>query len=258
MAERTEYTPGTPNWVDLQTTDQAGAKKFYGELLGWSYNDLPVGDNAVYSMATLKGRDVGAIAGLDGQPGVPPHWNSYVSVSDVDATTSLVEPAGGTVLMQPFDVMDAGRMSVIQDPTGAVINLWQAKNHPGAGIVNETGAWSWNELMTADIPKAAAFYKKVLGWEARTSDGGGGMAYTEWVLDGRTIGGGMNPPMPGIPSNWGIYFSVADCDASVAKAQEMGATVFAPPMDIPVGRFSALADPQGAMFSLIRFTEPAD
>ena len=135
MPTRTDYTPGTPNWVDLQTTDTDAAKKFYGDLLGWTYDDQPIDEaNGVYySMAKLNGHDVGAIAPLGEQAaaGVPPHWNSYVSVADVDATAALVAPAGGTVIMPPMDVMDAGRMAVIQDPTGAMLAIWQAKNHPG-------------------------------------------------------------------------------------------------------------------------------
>jgi predicted enzyme related to lactoylglutathione lyase len=253
MPERNEYPPGTPNWIDLQTSDQKAAKTFYGSLFGWTFDDLPIDENTSYSMAMLKGRQAAAIAPLGDMAaqGVPPHWNSYVSVSDVDATAALVAPAGGTVMMPPFDVMDAGRMCVIADPTGAVINVWQAKNNIGAGIVNETSAWSWNELMTPDVPKAAAFYNKVFGWTA--NEYGPDANYTELKVDGQSIAGAMNPPMPGIPPVWGIYFSVDDCDASVEKAKSLGAAVFAGPTDIEPGRFAALADPQGAMFSIIKF-----
>jgi hypothetical protein len=252
MPERNEYAPGTPNWVDLQTTDQQAAKQFYGELFGWTFEDMPMGDGNVYTMARLKGRDVGAIAPLGEQAaaGVPPHWNSYVSVSDVDATAATVAPAGGNVMMPPFDVLDAGRMTVLQDPTGAVIIAWQAKNHIGAGIVNEAGAFSWNELLTPDVPKAAAFYEKVFGWTAEHHTEG--MAYTEFKVGGASIAGAMNPPMPGIPPVWTIYFNSDDTDATVAKARQLGATVFAEPTDIPPGRFAVLADPQGAMFNVIR------
>jgi uncharacterized protein len=251
MPQRTEYAPGTPNWIDLQTTDQADAKQFYGELFGWTYDDLPMGDQGVYSIAVLKGERVAAIAPLGDQAaaGVPPHWNSYVSVSDVDATMALVEPGGGTVVMEPFDVMDAGRMGVMMDPTGAMIAAWQPKNNIGAGIVNEAGAYSWNELLTPDVPKAVEFYNKVFGWSGGAVEG---MEYTEFKLNGESIAGAMNPPMPGIPPAWTIYFSTDDTDATVDKAKSLGAAVFAEPMDIPPGRFAALADPQGAMFSVIK------
>jgi hypothetical protein len=254
MPERAEYAPSTPNWVDLQTTDQDAAKRFYGELFGWAFDDMPMGDGAVYSMAQLKGKDVGAIAPLGDQAaaGVPPHWNSYVSVSDVDASVALVAPAGGTVFMAPFDVLDAGRMAVVADPTGAVIALWQAKNHFGASLVNEAGAYAWNELVTPDVPKAADFYKKVLGWDAQSAPG---MEYTEFKVDGASIAGAMNPPMPGMPPFWGIYFSTDDTDATVAKAKLLGGSVIAEPMDIEPGRFAVLADPQGAMFSVMKMKQ---
>ena len=253
MPERKEYTPGTPNWVDLQTTDQNAAKAFYGEIFGWTYNDMPVDEanKVFYSMATLRGLDVGAIAPMGpDMAGIPPHWNTYISVSDVDATAATVPGAGGTVIAPPFDVMDAGRMAVVADPTGAVFQLWQAKNHIGASLVNETGAFSWNELLTPDIPKAAAFYNKVLGWTANKFEGD--MDYTEFKLEGESLAGAMNPPMPGIPPVWTIYFNVDDTDATVAKAKSLGATVFAEPTDIPPGRFAVLADPQGAMFNVIK------
>ncbi len=250
MPERTEYAPGTPSWVDLNTTDQNAAKQFYGELFGWTYNDAPVGDGAVYSMALLRGREVGAISGMPpGSDGVPPHWNSYVTVKDVDASTALVEPAGGSVHAPPFDVMDAGRMSVVADPSGAIFMLWQAKQSIGATLVNEAGAFSWNELLTPDPAKVADFYKQVLGWDASPTPG---MEYTEFKLGGQSIAGAMKPPMDGIPPVWTIYFATDDTDATVAKAQSLGATVFQPPMDIQPGRFAVLADPQGAMFNVIK------
>jgi predicted enzyme related to lactoylglutathione lyase len=254
MPERSEYASGTPNWVDLQTTDQPAAKEFYGSLFGWTFDDMPMGDpgGAVYSMAKLRGRDVAAIAPLGDMAaaGVPPHWNSYVSVADADATSALVEPAGGTVMMPPFDVLDAGRMFVMQDPTGAVINVWQAKNHIGAGLCNEAGAFSWNELVTPDVPKAAAFYNKVFGWTADTHEGP--MPYTEFKLDGNSIGGAMNPPMPGMPTVWSVYFSTDDTDATVDRAKSLGGSVFVEPTDIEPGRFAVIADPQGAVCNVIK------
>jgi predicted enzyme related to lactoylglutathione lyase len=251
MPERTRYAPGTPSWVDLNTTDQNAAKQFYGELFGWTYDDQPVGDDAVYSMAKLRGHDVGAIAGMPpGPEGVPPHWNSYVTVKDVDASAALVEPAGGSVFAPPFDVMDAGRMAVVADPAGAVFMLWQAKQSIGATLVNEAGAFSWNELITPDPTKIEDFYSRVLGWTANHLTEG--MEYTEFKLNGESVAGAMKPPMDGIPPVWTIYFSTDDTDATVAKAQSLGATVFQPPTDIPPGRFAVLADPQGAMFNVIK------
>jgi len=148
-----------------------------------------------------------------------------------------------------FDVLDAGRMAVVADPTGAVFNLWQAKNSIGAQLVNEPGTFSWNELLTPDVPKAAEFYNKLLGW---TSGSVEGMEYTEFKLNGNSLAGAMNPPMPGIPPVWTIYFATADTDATVAQAEKLGGSVMVPPTDIPPGRFAVIADPQGAMFNVIK------
>jgi predicted enzyme related to lactoylglutathione lyase len=258
MSERKEYAPGTPSWLDLSTTDRAAAKDFYNALFGWSYDDMEAGPGATYTMAQKEGHPVAGMADLmkeQADMGIPPHWQSYVTVADVDATAAAVPKADGTVLAGPFDVMDAGRMAVLADPTGAVIAAWQPKNHIGAELVNEHGTLTWNELMSPDIPKASKFYKAVFGWDAETSEGQG-MTYTEFKLDGQSIAGGMAPPMEGIPPVWGVYFAVDDADATMAEATKRGATVLNGPIDIPIGRFVVMMDPQGAVFSVIKLTNP--
>ena len=256
MPARTEHEPGIPSWVDLQTSDQASAKAFYRALFGWDYDDQDVGGGAVYSIATKSGKSVAAIAPLP-MPGVPPHWNTYVTVSDVDATAALVPGAGGTVIMDAFDVMDAGRMAVVADPTGAILNLWTPKNSIGAELVNEHGTLTWEELMSPDIPAAAAFYKKVFGREAETN-GTPEMQYTEFKVNGRSIAGGMKPPMEGMPPVWGIYFAVDDTDKTVEIAQANGGSVMQGPMDIEPGRMAVLVDPTGAIFSVIKMAQAGD
>jgi len=258
MPKRESYASGTPNWVDLQAADQDAAKAFFAELLGWSYNDLPADEtgDVVYAMAMVDGLEVAAIAALGDQAdaGMPAHWNAYVSVDDIDATLIRVAPAGGTVLAPAFDVLDAGRMAVIQDPTGAILELWQPARHVGAALVDEPGAWSWTELITPDIPAAAAFYNAVFGWDTKQHDDE--PPYTEFTLSGASVAGALNPPMPGIPPSWGVYFSVSDTDAIVTKAEALGASVRVEPTDIPPGRFAVLADPQGALFNVITMRDP--
>jgi predicted enzyme related to lactoylglutathione lyase len=255
MTTKTEYAPGTPSWVDLGTTDTAAAQAFYGPLFGWEFDEQKDPDGqVVYCLAKLGGKNA---AGLMEQPpgqrdmGVPPTWNTYVSVTDADATTAKAEAAGGTVFMPPMDVMDAGRMSVFADPTGAVIGTWQPNQHIGAEVVNEPGALTWDELVTPDVDKAAAFYQQVFGWKARTQQMGP-MTYTELLLDDQSIAGAMPPPMEGMPPMWGVYFAVADTDATVKDATSRGATVMQEATDIPPGRFAVLADPQGAVFLVIK------
>jgi hypothetical protein len=255
MPDRNEYAHGTPSWIDVQTTDQGAAKRFYGQLFGWSYDDQPMDDGgAVYSMATLRDRAVAAVAPLPpGVEGIPPHWNTYVTVADVDATAARVPDAGGMVLMPPFDVLDAGRMAFVADPTGAPIAFWQAKNHIGAQIVNEPGTLCWNELHTPDVARAAAFYGGVLGWGTQPFGDGGD--YTVFTVGDDGVAGAMPPPMEGVPASWMVYFAVADSDATAQLARDLGATVLAEPFDIPVGRVATLADPQGAVFAVIRLAE---
>src|SRR5262249_12836869 len=155
-----------------------------------------------------------------------------------------------------FDVMDAGRMAIISDPTGAMLCLWQPKNHIGAYLVNEHGTLSWNELMTPDVDAALAFYEQILGWKRNKLDADG-MEYNELQLDGSPVGGAMRPPMAGIPAAWGVYFAVDDCDKAVDTATANGGSVLQPATDIPAGRFAVLVDPAGAIFNVIRLAQPA-
>ena len=257
MPERTSYAQGTPNWVDLQTSDQDAAKAFYAGLFGWTYDDQPMPQGPVYSMALLGGHTVAAIAPQSPEmaaAGVPPMWNTYIAVDSVDEAVGKVEAAGGKVAMAPFDIMDAGRMAFVMDPAGAPVALWQANQHIGATLVNEPGTLTWNELITAD-PAAVRFYTDVLGLTTSTMDMGEGQQYTLFEAGGQQVGGSMAPPMPGIPNHWQVYFAVADTDAAAARATELGGTIQAPPFDTPVGRMAVIGDPQGAVFSIIKLAD---
>jgi hypothetical protein len=187
--------------------------------------------------------------------GVPPHWNLYVSVADVDDTTKKAAGLGAKVLAPPFDVMDVGRMAVLQDPTGAVFCVWQGKRHIGARILSEPGALCWSELTTRDPKAAEGFYTKLFGWTAKHGASSSVMDYTEFRNPGSEPGAGMMAmpaDMPAaVPSYWMPYFQVADCDGSVSKAKDLGARLMVGPNEIPrTGRFAILSDPQGAMFAV--------
>ena len=254
MPTRTSYTQGTPNWVDLQTSDQDAAKAFYAGLFGWSYDDQPMGEGQVYSMAMLGGHQVAAISSQPAEmaaAGAPPMWNTYLAVDSVDDATAKVEAAGGKVAMAPFDVMDAGRMSFILDPSGAAVALWQAGEHIGATLVNEPGTLTWNELITSD-QGVFSFYTAVAGLTAAIEDMGDGQPYAVFKAGEAPVGGSMLPQAPGVPNHWHVYFGTADADATAAKAAELGGSVVVPPFDTPVGRIAVLSDPQGAMFSVIK------
>jgi predicted enzyme related to lactoylglutathione lyase len=256
MTVMTKYPEGTFSWADLSTTDPYAAKQFYGQIFGWTLEDMPAGDAATYTMAQLDGRYVAALSQMredQRAQSIPPYWQSYVTVYDLDERAERVESLGGRLLAPPFDVLTSGRMAVAQDPTGATFALWEPRDHQGAGLVNEPGSLSWNELLTNDTEAARRFYTELFGWTAEDSDMGS-MIYTQFNNDDRAAGGMMKiaPEWGEVPPNWMVYFAVDDCDATVDNIQGLGGRVMAPPTDIPqVGRFAAVADPQGANFSII-------
>jgi len=258
MPARDSYAQGTPNWVDLQTTDQAGAKTFYGGVFGWAFDDQPMDAGAVYSIAKIGDGQVAAIAPQSPElkaAGAPPMWNTYLAVDSVDDATAKVAAAGGTVAMEPFDVMDAGRMSFVMDPSGAPVALWQANQHIGATLVNEPGTVVWNELIT-DNPAALPFYEQVLGLTTTTTEMGEDK-YTMFQVGGKEVGGTMPPQTAGMPNHWHVYFAVADADAAAAKIRELGGSVMAGPFDTPIGKMAVVTDPQGAAFSIFQAPAPA-
>jgi uncharacterized protein len=248
MPEMTRYDHGVPSWVDIGTPDPQAALRFYGELLGWEGQDM--GEEAGhYTIVSKNGKQVAAISPAQ-DPG-PPRWTTYVNVDDVDAVAKKTETSGGTVIMAPMDVMTAGRMAIFADTTGAVIAAWQPKDHLGAQLVNEPGAFTWSELSTSDLAKSKAFYSEVFGW-----GWGGADEYAEAQVSSRTIGGVMLRPaeMPAeVPDSWLVYFATADVDGDAKRAADLGATVIVPPTDIPnTGRFAVFLDPQGAAFALFK------
>ncbi len=260
-----EFQAGTFCWVDNTSNDPGKAKEFYSGLFGWDLEDFPIDDKQTYTMARLSGRDVGAISPAQDQS-APPSWNTYIGVTSADETAEKVRSAGGTVLMDPFDVFDQGRMFGAQDPTGAYFFLWEPKATSGWGIVNEPGTVIWNELATRGKDKAALFYQDAFGWGAGENpyaapDDPQGIDYTVFAIGEAPIGGAMEigEDWPAdIQPHWVVYFSVDDTDATVSKAVELGGQVVTPPMETPAGRMAQIADPNGAQFSIIKMAPPPD
>ncbi len=273
MPERDHYIPGVPSWVDTSQPDPEASLDFYRGLFGWEFEDvMPPDTEGQYFIGRLHGGDVAAVGSLP--PGGPPMatWNTYIAVADADETATKVRDAGGSVLMEPFDVMDAGRMAVFADPEGAVFSVWQAKDMVGARVVNEPGSLNFNGLATRDPAAAKAFYGSVFGWT--TIDVGGGTEM--WTLAGygddlerdnpdlrKMVAESGGPPgfedvvasinpvpddQPDVPPHWSVTFAVEDADATAARAAELGGTVVVPPLDAPWVRMTVINDPQGAMF----------
>jgi len=255
MGKRTRYEPGTFCWVDLATTDPAGAKAFYGALFGWTAEEMPIGDGGTYPMLRLDGDDVAGLAELDAgrrSRGIPPHWFHYVGVEDADATAARARELGGTVHGEPFDVLDSGRMAIVQDPEGAVLAAWQPRNHIGAGRVNDPGCLTWNELQTRDPAGAIAFYTGLFGWEAQPIEEEGRLVYVT-LRNAGALNGGMMPMTErhgDAPPAWLAYFTVPSSDAGAERVRELGGAVLASPMDVGNGRIAVVRDRQGAAFAL--------
>jgi predicted enzyme related to lactoylglutathione lyase len=254
MPEFSRHEPGSFSWVELATTDTAAAKAFYTSLFGWTFVDTPAGPDMVYTRFQMRGQDVAAAYPQPKEQrdqGVPPNWMSYVTVASADASAAQAKKLGGTPLMEPFDVMQHGRMTVVQDPTGAVLSLWEPRQHIGVQVRDEPNTLCWNELYTRDTTRAEAFYIGLFGWRPKRDPGG----YTEWHRGEAAVGGmlAIEPEWGDVPPHWLPYFMVSDCDATLGRAVELGGRALSPARDVEkVGRFAMVRDPQGAAFSIIK------
>jgi uncharacterized protein len=255
MADTKTNVIGSPTWVDLSSKDPAGSRDYYGKLFGWETEVMADPQYGGYGMARIGGKDVAGIGGLQ-DPNAPTAWMLYIGTDDAEAVAKQVEAAGGKVVAPPFDVGDAGRMAVFQDPAGAHIAVWQPKTMGGAGVMYEPGSFAWAELNARGIDRAKPFYTKVFGWDEKVSPMGEGMPpYTEFQQGGRSIAGGMEmvAMVPAeVPSHWMVYFGVGDVDQALKKATGLGGRELLAPQDFPGGRFAILMDPQGAAFGILK------
>jgi predicted enzyme related to lactoylglutathione lyase len=253
------HPPGALCWFELATTDQAGAKAFYTSLFGWTVVDSPIGANEFYSMFKLDGRDVGAAYTLrpdQREQGVPPHWMVYVAVADADAAAARAQSLGATVLAPPFDVMEHGRMAVLQDPQGAVFSIWQPNQHGGTGVAGVAGTVSWAELSTPDQAAGAKFYSDLFGWKMVSGKDMTPAKPGDYyhIVNGTQMIGGVAPPEqrdPNAPPHWLLYIHVESCAGTTAKAKSLRAMPYVESMDVGTdGVISVIADPQGAVFGI--------
>jgi predicted enzyme related to lactoylglutathione lyase len=251
MAERTSYTEGTPSWVDLGTPELEAARRFYGDLFGWTYESA--GEVAGHYTTCLRdGLSVAAMAPQQ-DASDPPRWTTYFASDDADRTADRITEAGGQVVMGPMDVFDQGRMLIAFDPAGAPFGVWQGKAHIGARRVNEHGAIIWNELHTRDGAPADDFYRAVFGYEQDKLGDGQTFDYSLYKVGDRLIGGrNQLGADDATPPGWLAYFAVDDTDAAVASATANGATVLTPARDSEYGRMAVLTDPWGATFAVIK------
>ncbi len=252
------WNPGTPCWVDLIVKDVDRAVGFYSELFGWDCEEGPA-EAAGYRMCLLGGRPAAGIGPGPQKLDLPSVWTTYLATADADRTARRVMEEGGSLLMEPFDVLDVGRMAVGFDPSGAAFGLWEAKTHIGAGVVNETGALTWNECMTRQYTACQEFYGEVFGYEF-DEVGNDSFRYASISVEGDLVGGigELTDAMPTeVPSHWMSYFASDDVDVLVVRATNLGALLRTGPMDTPQGRLAVLEGAQGEVFSVITRADPA-
>lgn len=261
-----KHAPGSFCWAEIGTTNTPAAKRFYTELFNWQAQDVDAGEAGTYTLMQLDGRDVCGLYELNKDQqsqGIPPHWLSYVSVESADQAAEKAKKLGAAVMMEPSDVMQIGRMSVMQDPTGAPFAIWQSKEHKGFGITHKAGTPCWFELATKDTTEGEQFYSSMFGWEPKTEAMGPPerrVPYTMMMQNEAPAAGMMKmaEEWGNIPPHWMVYVEVEDCDAVAKRAESLGGKVQVPPTDIPpVGRFSVISDPSGATFSVIKLTNPS-
>jgi predicted enzyme related to lactoylglutathione lyase len=259
MSDAQKHAPGNFCWIEVGTTDHGTAKKFYTQLFDWEADDVPAGP-MTYTLLKKNGREIGGLYELTPEmksQGTPSHWLSYVAVDNADVAAKKAATLGGRVVVDAMDVMEHGRMAVLQDPTGATFAVWQAKQHGGAQVVNEPGSVCWTELATRDRGAAAKFYSNLFAWQGDEQQYGE-MPYTMWMNGEAPVGGmmQMDEQWGDAPSHWMPYVQVDDCDAAAAKAAKLGGSVCVPPTDIPtIGRFAVIQDPTGGTFSVIKLAE---
>jgi predicted enzyme related to lactoylglutathione lyase len=254
MAETKTAVVHKPIWVDLASGDAAGSRDFYAKLFGWNVEVETDPQYGGYAMARIGGKDVAGI-GPKQMDEAPTAWTVYIATADAADTAKKAEAAGGKIIAPPMDIGNQGVMVIIQDPTGAYLGVWQAKEMAGSQLIGKTGAYGWAELNSRGIKKAVPFYKKLFGWGEKKSDMAPGQEYTEFLAGGESIAGGMemNSMVPAqVPSYWQVYFNVDDVNKSHEKAVELGAQEMLAPQEFTGGRFSILTDPQGASFGLLK------
>lgn len=262
MATFSSYSPGQFCWIDLMSKDMSAAKAFYADVFSWDAEQQDTEGGPPYANFTLQGKTIGGLGEMNDPmkaSGMPPVWNSYISVANVDEAAAKAVDLGGSVALPVMPVAEAGRLAVIQDPAGAFVSLWEPNQHYGAQLTNVPGTWCWNELMTPDPPAAQAFFANLFGWTFEKSQG---TPRDYWNIQHQGRGNGgmlqITEDMGQVPPAWIVYFNVADLEATTKSIESAGGVLCFAPFEVPVGRIAMVNDAQGAAFALIQMTVPPD
>ena len=243
-------------WHDLMTSDVEGAKKFYGDVVGWTFTaQMPE-----YTVANVGKTGIGGImATPENLKGMPSFWSGYIYTPDVDAACAKIKKLGGKVHREPWDVPGVLRMAIVGDPTGANFNIMKpySTEQPEKLKEGTVGTVGWNEAHVGDLGKAWAFYSEMFGWtKGTTMPMGDAGDYQLFQIGGKDVGGMMKKmdvmPMP----VWAYYFNVDGIDAAVARITKAGGKIANGPMSVPGDQWIVTGiDPHGAYFSLLSNTK---
>jgi predicted enzyme related to lactoylglutathione lyase len=242
-------------WNELHSSDVEASAAFYGALFGWAIREE---ERETYLHFYASADSDETVAGLmPAHPGAPVMWQVYVGTEDIEAYAKRAEAAGAKAVTPLMDIPHTGRLQVLLDKEGASLAPFQPSkmDHDSWRSSEEPGRFCWVELLTRDHAAQVDFYKSIVGWETLDMDMGE-FTYTLFVPPGGdqqdSIGGAM--PMPagvGGPSVWLAYVTVESCDASTARARELGATIHQEPRNVgDFGRFAVLDDPGGATIAI--------
>jgi predicted enzyme related to lactoylglutathione lyase len=261
MADPDLHAPGRFCWVDLSTLDLERARRFYTSVFDWETVEVETGDAPPYLMFTQDDKIVAGLSELDDdlkKQGIPATWNHYVAVENADETAERVEELGGSMVVPVMQVLSAGRLGFLTDPTGAALGIWEAEEHGGFEIVTEANSVCWHELATRDLAGATEFFEDLFGW-ATVDNPVAPAGYRTIKLGHDDLGGilQMTEEWGDMPPHWTVYFAVEDADGISEQIEKAGGTVHHGPFDTPIGRLAVCGDDQGAHFHVLALQTPA-
>ncbi|WP_328395561.1 VOC family protein [Streptomyces sp. NBC_00390] len=253
MTEATRHTPGTPCWVSLMAHGLDATQEFYASLFGWEFSPGPA-QLGPYVRALIDGKEVAGIGRLPADRHLPVAWTPYLATDDADATAEVIRSCGGTVGVGPLDAGDAGRLAIGSDPGGAVFGIWQVAAHRGTAVHGTHGTPVWNELLTRETSSVGKFYQALFDYEVEPAVSADFDCLT-LRLAGRPVASlhGVGHALPrSRGSHWMTYFEVEDTDAAAHQVLDLGGHVVEQPRDGATGRLATVADPEGAVFTIVR------